>query len=124
MNASALAQSAYGPRIGGAQTARETEYQILSRVTGALSTARDAGSFPKICEALHQNVKLWSMLAADVAGPANGLPQELRRGVASLAVFSIRTSLQAMQGDRDLTVLIDVNQAMMKGLRSQKAALS
>ncbi|SEB09908.1 flagellar biosynthesis regulator FlaF [Rubrimonas cliftonensis] len=121
MNASALAQSAYGPRTGGAQTARESEYQVFLRVTAALSAARNGGAFGPLCEALNQNVRLWTTLASDVAAPENGLPQALRAQIASLAVFSIRQSFAVIAGEGGVDALIDVNQAVMKGLRGAPA---
>jgi flagellar biosynthesis activator protein FlaF len=108
---------------------RELEYEILSRVTGRLATAlakpatRSGGSgvlriTPELAEALHQNTRLWTTLAADLAHPDNGLPAGLRAGLLSLARFTLAETGRILGGEGgDATALVDINTALMRGLR-------
>lgn len=117
MNVSALANSAYAPSAAGVQSAREVEYKALARVTGALAAARDARSHVMMARALTDNVRLWTVFATDLAGGDNALPVALRKGLAELAVFTLRHTLKVYAGEAQVDVLIEINQSVMKGLR-------
>lgn len=122
MHASALAQTAYGPRAVSTQSPRETEYQAFVRITGALAAAHATGRIGDIAKALHDNNRLWTTLAADVASEGNQLPHSLRARIVNLAQFALNHSMKVMALQADSVPLIEINQTVMKGLRGQAGA--
>ena len=62
------------------------------------------------------------MLAGDVADAANGLPKELRAQIFYLAEFTNQHSTLVLRGEGDVDVLVEINTAIMRGLRSQAGA--
>lgn len=122
VNAQIMAKAAYASSLSGARTARATEYEIFARVTRKLTAARAAGAagFALVAEAIHDNRRLWVALASDVAEPANGLPRDLRAQIFYLAEFTFHQSRRILSGEGDIDVLVDINTAIMKGLRGQE----
>ena len=121
MNMTSLAQSAYAPASPATHTARDVEYHAFAYVTGRLAEARDRaaeiGGLSKLAEAMFENVRLWTTLAADCASDANTLPRELRAQIIGLANFA-RTHMNAvLSGGETVDALIDINMAIMRGLR-------
>jgi flagellar protein FlaF len=121
--------AAYAGMRDATVTPRQAEYRIFARITHRLSeaaAAREAGdglAHPRLLEALHDNLRLWLSLAADLAGDGNRLPQELRAGLLSLAAYVERRTAEGRgpQGDPASAAreFVDINTAVMKGLRSQ-----
>lgn len=124
MNVSALANSAYAPSAAGVQSLRETEYKVFARATGAIIAARDAKNHVMMAKALVDNNRLWATLAADVAGADNALPQGLRKSIAELSIFTLRHTQRVFMGTAKVDALIEINQAVMKGLRGVPGAKS
>lgn len=122
MNALQMAKTAYASNKAPIRTPRGIEYEAFARVTHRLKSAAERGKpgFPALAEALHLNRKLWTMLAADVAENDNGLPRELRARIFYLNEFTTQHSRKVLRGDETVDALIDINTAMMRGLR-QKA---
>ena len=121
MNAYVLARSAYAGSTSPVRTDRGTEYEAFSRCTHALSDTRSAeAGFPALARALHDNRRLWNALAADVSNDANGLPVELRARLFYLAEFTQQHSRKVLAGEADVGALIDINMAVMRGLRGQE----
>ena len=127
MTASLMAQRAYGAAGRPLRTARGTEYEIFAEVTAALARAgnpvgEEAGfevrsrRFAALVEAVHHNRKLWTTLAADVAGADNALPQPLRAQIFYLAEFAEAHGRAVLRG-ADPAPLIEINRAVMAGLR-------
>ncbi len=114
MNANQLARQAYG--TAPIRTPRQAEYQVLSTVTARLGAADAQGDFPRLVGALHDNGRLWTRLAADVANAANGLPQELRARIFYLAEFTRAHTRRVLKGEAEAQALIDINTAIMRGL--------
>jgi flagellar biosynthesis activator protein FlaF len=122
--------TAYQSRMGYAQaqgpvrTPRSIEYDLLARCTQALSQtwARRREDYPSLARALHDNLKLWSTLAADVAEPGNGLPKELRAKLFYLYEFTADHSRSVLESRASVEVLVDINTAVMRGLRGGGAA--
>lgn len=110
----------YGSSI--LRTPRDAEYEVFSRVTRMLRQAADADHGPELIAAVHKNNQLWTILAADLAGAQNGLPDEVRAGLLSLAGFSLRHGHLAMVREAKVDPLIDINMAVMRGLRQEAAA--
>ena len=80
MNSIHLARTAYGRPETPVRSNRQIEYDLFARITRQLTEAskRRHSDFPTLAKAVHDNAKLWTTLAADVAGPGNGLPEKLR----------------------------------------------
>jgi flagellar protein FlaF len=120
----ALAQSAYAPASPATHTPRDVEYHAFAYVTGLLAAARDVaegtpGGVARVAEAMFENVRLWMALASDAASEGNQLPDDLRARVIGLANFSRTHMTRVLAGGATVDALIDVNMAVMKGLRGQ-----
>lgn len=100
---------------------REIEYDLFAQITRAMQLADLADSANLRASAVTQNTQLWTELAADLADPANGLPSELKGGLLSLALFSIRQGTKVLSQHLSMQVLIDINVNIMQGLRGTGA---
>ncbi len=101
------------------RTERDTEYEAFSHVTRMLRAASKRLLDQDAVMAIHKNNELWSILAADLAQPGNTLPDETKAGLISLAGFSIRQGLAVLNGSAQIAPLLDINVAIMKGLRGE-----
>lgn len=124
MNALHLAKTAYATNKAPIRTPRGIEYEAFARVTHRLKAAAERGKpgFADLAQALHLNRRLWTILAADVAESSNGLPQDLRARIFYLAEFTNEHSRKVMRGDETVEALVDINTAMMRGLREKADA--
>jgi flagellar protein FlaF len=103
---------------------RSVEYDLLAQVTRRMRlawTGRD-GDFPALVRAVTDNLTLWSTLAADVALPGNTLPAALRARLFYLYEFTARHSRAVLDGKASAEVLVDINTAVMRGLRGEGGA--
>jgi flagellar biosynthesis activator protein FlaF len=118
------AQATYARPEAPMRSARSIEYDILARTTKALTTAarRKADDFAGLVAALHDNQRLWSTFAADVADDDNGLPQALRARLFYLFEFTVTHSRNILDGRGSVDVLVDINTAVMRGLRGDVGA--
>lgn len=114
-----LAHGAYQQVAAPIRTVRGTEYEVVARVTHRLKTAAIKGKsgFPDLVSALHDNQKLWSAFALDVADPENALPKELRAQIFYLAEFTFEHTRKILGGTAEIAPLLDINTAVMRGLR-------
>ncbi len=126
MNAAELARSAYSSTKSTILTDRSTEYAVFARITQNIKAAssRGATGFPALVAALHENRKLWSILANDVADDDNRLPEQLRARIFYLAEFTDIQTQRILAGDASADALIDINTSVMRGLRSINEAVS
>ncbi|MCG6903780.1 MAG: flagellar biosynthesis regulator FlaF [Rhodobacter sp.] len=124
MNSMNLARTAYSSAKTPIRTHQSTEYDVLAQVTGHLKTAiaRGRNGFADLATALHDNRKLWILLAADVADKDNALPQPLRAQIFYLAEFILQHSTKVLDGSAGADVLVEINTTVMRGLRSQAIA--
>ena len=114
-----MAQAGFGSQV--VRTDRDNEYEAFLRVTRQLQRAHAEADRLEAIRAANNNIQLWTILAADLMHPENRLPAELKAGLISLALFSMRHSHKIILGDADLEPLIDVNTRIMKGLRGEGA---
>ncbi|WP_158965698.1 flagellar biosynthesis regulator FlaF [Chachezhania sediminis] len=119
MNAQNLAQRGYTKAAASTRTPRGIEYEALARITHRLRQADAQGSnnFPKLAQALHDNGKLWDLFAIDVADPGNNLPADLRARIFYLAEFTREHTSKVLARKANITPLLDINTAIMRGLR-------
>lgn len=115
--------SNYGQPNSPIQSTRGIEYEAFVRVTARLKAAEARGQAGRIdlAVALHENRRLWTTLAADVAGADNGLPAPLRAQLFYLAEFTDQHSRKVLDGEETVGVLIEINTAVMRGLRGEGA---
>jgi flagellar biosynthesis activator protein FlaF len=112
------AHAAYGASIRVTRSPRDTEFDVLARVTKRLRAACGPDApFPEFARAIHDNRSLWSLFALDLALPTNGLPKELRDRLLSLARFVDDHSSRVLKDAATADVLIEINTAIMRGLR-------
>ena len=97
----------------------------MAQVTASLIEAKDADGDMKVnpkkmrmvAEALNWNNEVWAAFMDDCRSSDNRLPEKLRGGILSLAIWVGKETKSAMNGDSDLDMLIAVNRDIMKGLR-------
>ena len=122
MNSAALATTGYGDAQVALHDFRQTEYRAFAEATRRLcaaeAAAEETGGFTALAEALHDNLRLWTILAADVASEENELPAQLRARIFYLSEFTRAHSAKVLSGEGEVRPLIDINTAVMKGLRA------
>ncbi|MBL9059767.1 MAG: flagellar biosynthesis regulator FlaF [Mangrovicoccus sp.] len=120
MNAFDMARTAYSPANAAVRTPQSNEYEAFVRVTRRLKAAdRPDAPFPEIVQALHENRRLWTFIATSVADGDNALPSDLRARLFYLGQFVEHHSRLVLRGEGALGVLVDINAAVMRGLRLQ-----
>jgi len=110
------------------------EITAFQRITGALEraqsdAAQDLSAQPllstqrhvRLCDAVHQNSRLWLTLLEDLVNPANGLATDLKACLGSLAATSVRHGQRVVAGQATLSLLIDINRAVAAGLMQARA---
>jgi flagellar protein FlaF len=119
MNAQNRAHAAYASPVAAYRSARDTEYQLLARVTARLHHAMQDGDahFASLAAALNQNRQIWVTFAIDLAGPGNALPDGLRTQLLGLAQFVIDETDSVLGGQAKPDALIDINLSIMRGLK-------
>jgi flagellar protein FlaF len=119
MTTNAQARSGYAAAAAPIRTARGTEYAVFAQVTRRMSAVdeTDRTAFPQLAQAVLDNQRLWGTLADDLMLDANALPVPLRAQLVSLAGFVQRHSLAVLGGRASMAPLVDINTAIMKGLR-------
>lgn len=119
MNAVERAQTAYGSVRAPVRTPRSVEYEALARTTHALKRASQKGApgYGDLVAALHENRKLWLLLGTTVVDADNALPIELRAKLGYLADFCVAHTTKVLRQESSAEVLIDINLAVMGGLR-------
>lgn len=119
MSETALAEGAYTQNAQWTATPKSIEYKLFARVTRQLEAVKERSGkdFARMAQAIYDNKKLWTALAADLADKGNGLPGELRSKLLYLFEFTRQHSRKVMQGDAGVDVLIDINTAVMRGIK-------
>jgi len=110
--------AAYGSVIRGTEAPREIEYRVLARATALLESASlpDAGP-ADLPNAIHENRMVWTAFVADLAAPENGWEVAMKGRLLSLARWIFAESDRVIRENKPLQALIDVNRAVMAGLK-------
>ncbi len=118
-----MARRAYAESSSTIRTSRGVEYEAFARITHRLKSAAERGKpgFRALAEAIHVNRKLWNILATDVASDDNQLSPELRARILYLSEFTRTYSSKILNEQMPVQPLIEVNTAIMRGLRNGKA---
>ena len=120
MSAHAVTQNAYGDATRAMGSPRDVEYQVFSQITGQLNRAiKEGRPFTELAMALHENLRLWTVIALDVTNSENGLPVPLRGQLADLSKFTRSHTQKVLRREADAAILIEINTAVMRGLRGQ-----
>jgi flagellar protein FlaF len=118
------AQAANGYRAVQLQShsARSIEAKLFAEITAGLVRARRAGKpgFRDLAAALHRNRTLWDALLADLALESNALPAPLKAQLIQLGHFVREFTPRVLKDQDDVQVLIDVNNAILAGLRGSQ----
>ena len=123
MNAQFKAQRAYASAAAPTRTPRGTEYEAVARITHRMKTAEAQGpkGFPALAAALVDNKKMWNIFAIDVADKANPLPADLKARLFYLAEFTHHHTTKVLSREASVAPLIEVNTAILRGLRNEVA---
>lgn len=115
------ARTGYAQASTPIRTDRGTEYAVFAQATRRLSAVdeTDRRQFPALAEAVVANQRLWAVLAEDLMGDGNRLPLPLRGQLLGLAEFVRRHSHQVLAGKASAAALVEINTAIMKGLRGE-----
>lgn len=122
MNAMNLAQRAYAPTTAPTKSNRSMEYEVIAKITYRLKKAIEADELGPLLDALHENRKLWRMLAVNVADPGNLLPDDLRARIFYLSEFTNQHTTKVIRKTASAVPLLEVNTAILRGLRSEGPA--
>ncbi len=120
MNAQYNAQRAYTQTAGSIRTPRGQEYDAFARITHQMIAAARTGAISPLATVLHQNRRLWTLLASGVADPENQLSQELRARLFYLAEFTNQHSRKVLRGGATIAPLVEINRLIMRGLQPQE----
>ncbi len=119
-----MARTAYTNSAAPIRTHQGNEYDAFARITRRMKEAASSGKpgFNALAAAIHENRRLWTLLAGDVADAGNTLPEPLRAQIFYLAEFTNHHSPKVLSGKAGVDILIEINTAVMRGLRQQEAA--
>lgn len=114
------AQGAYGRHARATTTPGDIEYDAIAGITRRLQAASGSdGNIQALAGALHDNRRLWTILATDVANKDNQLAPMLRAQIVYLSEFTDHHSRKVLAGKAGADALIDINMAVMRGLRQR-----
>jgi flagellar protein FlaF len=119
-------RAAYGQQPQQMRPARSVEYDLLARATHQLreaaARAKAPAGYPALVAALAENTRIWGVFAADVADQGNTLPAPLRAKLFYLYEFTLQHSRKVQEGFASAEVLVEINTAVMRGLRGDAGA--
>lgn len=114
------AANAYAKTSQSVMTPREAESAVLTKAAQRLQMIRDNWDLQAadLMPALNFNQKVWAILSTAATDPANPLPQDVKQGIAKLAVFVFGRMVETMVEPEaaKLTALISINQNIAAGL--------
>lgn len=124
MSALHMARTAYAQSAAPIRTNQSTEYEAFAQITRRMKDAASKGraGFNALASSVHDNRRLWTLLAVDVADKDNPLPAMLKAQIVYLAQFTDQHAAKVLAGKATVDAMVDVNTAMMRGLRQQGAA--
>ncbi len=108
-------QQAYLQAQNVTEDPRQTEYRLLAQITGAMIKAENQ-THADIVRAVHWNRRLWLTLQGDCASEDNALPETVRAGIISLAIWVDKHSRKVLKREAELRPMIEVNRNVMEGL--------
>jgi len=119
-----MSYARYARTQANAERPQQTEVRALATVTGQLQKAMDDGDRRALIEAVHLNRRLWNIFQCDLMHPDNGMPDNIKAQLISLAIWVQKHSSEVMRGAKPPSNLISVNQDIMEGLKAQSGPVS
>jgi len=117
------AAAAYQQTAKKTASPRELEASLLSKSAAQLQRIKDDWDNKKgeLEGALTYNRKLWTVFLTSVTKDENPLPVAIKQNVANLGIFVMNQTIQILANPepQQLTVMININQELAAGLRSQ-----
>jgi flagellar protein FlaF len=125
MTSHAYAHSGYASAVKPTRTGRGMEYALFAKITHRMTAVDETNrsDFPALAQAVFDNQHLWSLLAADLMHDGNALPVPLRAQLIGIAEFVRKHSLRVLGGKASASPLIEINTAIMRGLRGPAEAM-
>lgn len=119
VNALISPQTTYRQDLSPSRSLKSVEYDLLARITQKLKQGmRDRDTnFAGLAQAVLENQQLWTAFALDVGTPGNALPAPLRAQIVYLCEFTLLHSGKVLTKKASADVLVDINLAIMRGLR-------
>ena len=119
MNNTFLAKQGYKAVQKEAASDKAIELRVFMSVTAQLKSvdADNKLEFPKLCDAVLENLQLWKILFLDLVNPKNTLPQQLKTSLIQLSDFTQAHSRKVLLGEASPDVLVDINNSIIAGLR-------
>lgn len=104
----------------------ELESRALVRTASALNSIKDNWEERKseLDEALEKNRRLWTIIASAMQEADCPQPPEIKSNIVNLAVFIFKKTVSIMVDPKpeSLSVLIDINMNIARGLSQNEAA--
>lgn len=117
-----MSLQAYQKTQRAVESPRDTEFRLFAQVTNALLRVKEQGVKDGVfVDALDWNRRMWSTFSTDCSIEGNGLPQDLRARIISIALWVSRYTSDVIRGAAEIEALIDVNRAIMEGLAARPA---
>lgn len=114
-----MSVAAYQKANQNTENPRQTEYRAFAIFTRAMEEADKEDNAMARIKAVANNRRLWLTLQMDLLSEENGLPDDLRGRLLSIAFWVSRYSLNAMKGEASVAPLITVNKQIMDGMKPQ-----
>lgn len=124
LNAQINAQQSYASQ-SSIKSTKDTEIEIIFQATRRLKSAHQGrgSNYAGFAFAVHNNRKLWTILATDVADTQNALPADLRARIFYLGEFVQQYSRTVLTDGAPIEPLVDVNLAILRGLGTRQTSL-
>lgn len=104
------------------ESPRATEHRLMSQITGDMIAAHEQGvEGAALMPVLHRNREVWSAFSAVCGAPGNELPDALRAGIISIALWVERFTSEVITGRESIEELIGVNRTVLEGLTGEAA---
>jgi len=99
------------------------ELRVFMSVTAQLKALdkADRNYFVKLSDAIIDNLKLWKIVFIDLVDPKNPLPMDLKNQLLGLSEFTETHSRKVLLSEAEPDVLVDINNAIIGGLRQSLA---
>jgi flagellar protein FlaF len=113
--------NAYQKTQRSAMSPTEIEQTVFRQITGRLIRAKDGSDPIARAHAINDNGALWRALLTDLVNTENKLPDDVKAGLVSLALWVGRYSALVLRGEKPIDALIEVNEQIIGGLGAQLA---
>jgi flagellar biosynthesis activator protein FlaF len=117
-----LASKMYGQVQHRTAADRNIELALFEQITEALESSVTEPGIANVAriDAISRDVRLWSLLSADLLSPENHLPTETKRSLLGLSEFVRREGMARLADNDSLEDLISINRTIMAGLGANR----